>query len=341
MRYSEVCIESCSYFLPEKIITSESIESKLHELYALLGCPTGHLEALTGIRERRVWEPGTLPSTIAAEAAKKALKDADMGPEAIDLIIYTGVCRDQLEPSTANVVHHNLGLSPHCFAFDVSNACVGFLNAMLVASGMIEMKQIRSALIVTGENAGPLYENVIPKLQKAKDPNVFRKYLASLTLGSAGVAMVLTQKNLSKTGHQISGGITQTDSSGHQLCQGRGDVNSLEMETDTANLMRQGLTLSKTTWELFKSHLEWNNETADHVITHQISKNHQKKCLNLLGLSEDKGYSHIDYLGNTGSAAAPLSLAQGIEKNSFKKNDSIALLGIGSGINTLMMGLKW
>lgn len=341
MRYSGVCLESCHYSLPEKIVTSEAIESQLENLYEILGCPKGHLEALTGIQERRVWEPGTLPSTIATEAAKKTLAMSGTRPEDVDVVIYTGVCRDQLEPSTANVVHFNLGLSSSCFAFDVSNACVGFLNAMLVAANMLEMGQIKRALLVTGENAGPLYESVIPKLQKASNPLEFRTSLASLTLGSAGVAMLLTREDISETGHKLLGGITLTDSDGHDLCKGSGDVNSLTMETDTTNLMKRGLHLSQKSWEILKKHLEWDNETPDHVITHQISRNHQKKCLELLGLPLEKGHSHINFLGNTGSAAAPLSLAQGMEKGSFKKGEKIALLGIGSGINTMMMGLQW
>lgn len=341
MRYSEVCLESCGYFLPDKIITSDEIEAKLTQLYKTLQCPKGHLEALTGIKERRVWPSGTLPSDIATKAAKKTLLDANLKKDDIDLVIYTGVCRDKLEPSTANVVHHNLGLPLHCQAFDVSNACIGFLNGMIIASNMIEMNQIKTALVVTGENAGPLYDTVIPKLQKTTEAHNFRKYLASLTLGSAGVAMILRRKSLSETKHQVLGGITQTDSEGHHLCQGTGNVDSLEMETDTVNLMKKGLILSQKSWELFKRHLEWTNKTPDHVITHQISRNHQEKCLGLLGLPLEKGYSHISYLGNTGSAAAPLSLAQGIEKSCFHKKDMIALLGIGSGINTLMIGLRW
>ena len=342
MRYSGVCLESCHYSLPEKIVTSEAIESELEEnLYTILGCPKGHLEALTGIQERRIWEPGTLPSTIATEAAKKTLAASGTRPEDIDVVIYTGVCRDQLEPSTANLVHFNLGLSSTCFAFDISNACVGFLNGMLIAANMIEIGQIKRALVVTGENAGPLYSSLLPKLAQAKDPLQFRKSLASLTLGSAGVAMILTKEDISNTGHKLLGAVALTDSAGHDLCKGYGDVNSLTMETDTVNLMKRGLYLSQKSWEIFKKHLEWDNDTPDHVITHQISRNHQKKCLELLGLSLEKGHSHINFLGNTGSAAAPLSLAQGMENSSFKKGEKIALLGIGSGINTMMMGLEW
>ena len=175
MRYSEVYLESTGYTLPDQILTSEDIETKLAPLYEKIHCAKGRLEQLTGIKERRIWPLGTLPSTIASAAGKKALANANMDPSEIDLVIHTGVCRDALEPSTAHLVHHNLKLSPHCLAFDLSNACVGFLNAITVASNMIEIGQIKTALIVTGENAGPLYETTIPNLLKNDDPNIFKE----------------------------------------------------------------------------------------------------------------------------------------------------------------------
>lgn len=341
MHYSEVCLESFGYHLPEQAITSEEIECKLSRLYEHLRIPKGRLEALTGIKERKIWPSGTLPSDIASEAGKKALENCHLNAQDIDLVIFTGVCRNALEPSTANVVHHNLKLSPHCMSFDISNACIGFLNGMTVAANMIEMKQVRNALIVTGENAAPLYDNILPKLSELKDEEMFRNSLASLTLGSAAVAFVMTHKDISKNQHKLIGGVGQCDSSGHNLCIGNGDTRALSMQTDTVNLMKKGLILSQITWELFKRKIEWDNTTPDHILTHQISQSHHNKCFELLKLQQEKGYCFIENLGNTGSAAAPLSLALAHEQGHFKAKDKIALLGIGSGLNTLMLGIKW
>jgi acyl-CoA:acyl-CoA alkyltransferase len=341
MLYSKVCIDSYGYLLPEKVLTSKEIEEQLTPIYNAIGCPKGRLEQLTGVRERRIWEPGTLPSTIASQAAKKCLQNSQHSSEDIDLVIHTGVCRDALEPATAQVVHHNLNLSSNCMAFDISNACLGFLNGILVASNMIELGQIKTALIVTGENSGPLYHKTIPFLLKNKNEQTFRDSLASLTLGSASTAMLLTHEKHSNTTHRVLGGFSQTDSSGYDLCTGDGNIHALTMKTKASELMKKGLTLSKTTWELFKRRLDWNNESISHFITHQISQQHHIKGFELLNIPIKKGYSYLENLGNTGSAAAPLSLMLTAEKELIKLNDRIATIGIGSGLSTLMLGLSW
>ena len=75
--------------------------------------------------------------------------------------MHAAVCRDRLEPATAAYVHQALGLPGHTQILDVSNACLGFLNALVMAAGMIESGQIERALIVAGENGRPLLERTL------------------------------------------------------------------------------------------------------------------------------------------------------------------------------------
>ena len=150
--------------LPDEVWSSELLEEKLAPVYSRLKLPQGRLELMTGIRERRFWSRPTLPSAASAMAGKKAMEKAGTRPEDIDLLIHSAVCRDRLEPSTAAYVHGLLGLTQRTMIFDVSNACLGFLNAMAVAANMIESGQIRRALICSGENGRPLVENTIAKL---------------------------------------------------------------------------------------------------------------------------------------------------------------------------------
>ncbi len=341
MRYSEVCIESFAAHLPDRILTSEEIECQLSQVYEKLEIPRGQLEKLTGVRERKVWPVGTLPSDVATAAAKKALEKEKIEPRNIDLIIHSGVCRDALEPSTANITHSKLGLEPHCLAFDLSNACVGFMNAMTVAANMISLGQAKRALIVTGENSGPIYEDTINILKSNPTLESYRKSLANLTLGSAAVAYVLTHKDLCTEKPYLVGGIGQADSRGHHLCRGYGDVNHLYMETNTQELMKTGLSLFQVSWVLFKEEMDWKNDTPDHFLTHQISLSHHKRCFELLELNEKKSHPYIQTHGNTGSAAAPLALVLAAQSGSFKKGDNLALLGIGSGVNTMLLGIQW
>jgi 3-oxoacyl-[acyl-carrier-protein] synthase-3 len=82
----------------------------------------------------------------------KALEQCQLDRERIGVIINTSVCRDYLEPSTACIVHGNLGLSEDCLNFDVGNACLAFLNGMDIAARMLERDEVDYALIVDGES---------------------------------------------------------------------------------------------------------------------------------------------------------------------------------------------
>ena len=164
MRYQNVFIEAFGYHLPENVVTSLDLEKRIAPLYEKLGYEPGRLEALSGIKERRMWPVGTRPSDVAAVAGQNVLDKIEFDKRKIGAVIHTGVCRDMMEPATAVFVHEKLGLDPHCAVFDISNACLGFVNGIFMAANMIELGQIESALIISGENSAPVYEDTIKKL---------------------------------------------------------------------------------------------------------------------------------------------------------------------------------
>ena len=87
--------------------------------------------------------------------------------------------------------------------------------------------------------------------------------------------------------------------------------------------------------------MNWTNTCAKHIIHHQVSRSHQEKVFETLKLDQNLGYSDLETLGNTGTVATVLSLALRAEKKLFKRGEKLAILGIGSGINCLMMGVEW
>src|SRR5512141_1382854 len=131
MKYSKVYIEALGYELAPVVVTSAELEARLEPLYRALHFAPGQLQALTGIRERRWWEPGYPLSRGAVAAARKALDETGISPADIGLLIYAGVCREQFEPATACRVAAGLGIGGNATIFDLSNACLGVLNAML------------------------------------------------------------------------------------------------------------------------------------------------------------------------------------------------------------------
>ena len=352
MKFENIVLAGIDYNVPEKVLTSFQIEERLHEVYKRLKLPMGgeisRLEFLTGIRERCYWDLGTLPSTIATKAGKNLLNKLSYPKEKIGLLIHSSVCRDCLEPATASFVHKNLELSANTMAFDLSNACLGVLNGMVVAGSMIERRQIESALIVSGENGGPLLFKTIEML--LNDPHLSRKsikkYIASLSIGSAGVALLLTHRECFYGEFEFApilcGGSVMMDSSAHHLCRGEGNIHELTMETDSEKLMKVGVELALVNWEKMKENLNWGQNDIDWVINHQVSRVHQETMMKSLSLEDKKTYVTYPYYGNTGSAALPLTLSKLLEqKDSIKKGDKMALLGIGSGLSSIMLGLEW
>ena len=194
MKFDNVYIESVAYNFPENIVTSEELEKRMEPLYERLKLPFGRLELISGIKERRFWSKGIFPSDIASEAGNTAIKKSGIDRDQIECLICASVCRDFLEPATASVIHNNLGLRQSSFIFDVSNACLGVLNGMMIIGNMIELEQISAGLIVSGENGGPLIDNTIEAL--VANPQTSRSDLklafASLTIGSAAAAVLLT-----------------------------------------------------------------------------------------------------------------------------------------------------
>ncbi|MBT5257454.1 MAG: 3-oxoacyl-ACP synthase III [Nitrospina sp.] len=349
MRFKNVYIEALACHLPDNIVTSDDIEKRLAPVYDRLKLPYGRLEMMTGIKERRFWNPGTSPSQVSSIAGKLAIVNSGINQEDIGCLINASVCRDFLEPATAALVHHNLGLPKNTLVYDISNACLGVLNGMINIANMIELGQIQAGLVVAGENGGPLVDSTIESL--LNNPSLTRSEIkasfASLTIASAAVGVVLVHKDLTQNKHRLLGGYSQAASQFNNLCRGNDDSKTQIdnwlplMKTDAETMMREGCGLAGQTWDHTKNILEWVNDDVNHVFCHQVGHGHRKLLYETLSLELEKDFSTLEYLGNTGAASLPSTLALGAEKGLLESGDRIALLGIGSGLNSLMLGVEW
>jgi len=349
VRFKNVYIEDLACHLPDNIVTSDDIEKRLAPVYDRLKLPYGRLEMMTGIKERRFWNPGTSPSQVSSIAGKLAIVNSGINQEDIGCLINASVCRDFLEPATAALVHHNLGLPKNNLVYDISNACLGVLNGMINIANMIELGQIQAGLVVAGENGGPLVDSTIESL--LNNPSLTRSEIkasfASLTIASAAVGVVLVHKDLTQNKHRLLGGYSQAASQFNNLCRGNDDSKAQIdnwlplMKTDAETMMREGCGLAGQTWDHTKNILEWVNDDVNHVFCHQVGHGHRKLLYETLSLELEKDFSTLEYLGNTGAASLPSTLALGAEKGLLESGDRIALLGIGSGLNSLMLGVEW
>jgi 3-oxoacyl-[acyl-carrier-protein] synthase-3 len=342
MHFNHVAITAFGYELPPREVTSDELEERLRPVYERLKLPAGRLELMSGIHSRRFWEPGTRPSQGAAMAGAKALAMAGIAPEEIDCLINTSVCRDMIEPATAAFVHQQLKLKEQCLIFDLSNACLGFLNGMLVMAAMIEQGQVRHGLLVAGETAEDLVETTIASL--LADPTLTRKGIkssfASLTIGSGAVACVLSRRE-GEGGHRLVGGACRAHTSHNHLCQGDGGSGGTMMNTDSEELLRRGVETAAYVWPEFLSAINWQPETIARYCCHQVGTAHARLLMEALQLNPAKNFETLASLGNVGSVSAPITLAMAVEQGAILPGDRAAILGIGSGINCLMLGVEW
>ncbi len=348
MRFTRTCLESLGYCLPEQVVTSDQIEHRLQPLYQRLRLPEGRLELMTGIRQRRVWSAGTLPGDKSIESGRLAIQAAGLDPQQIGALIHGSVCRDHLEPATACRVHHELNLPRECVIHDVSNACLGLLSGMVQVANMIELGQIRAGLVVGTEDSRPLLETTIASLNADTQltRNQIKLAVASLTIGSGSCAILLVDEQLSRTGNRLMAATTRANTAYHALCQsGRdeavaGGMHPL-MRTDSEALMREGVATGAETFQEFLQETGWQRDEIDRVFCHQVGSAHRKRMLESLGLGTHLDFATLQWLGNTGSVALPTTLAIGCQTGFVRADDQIAILGIGSGINCLMLAAQW
>ena len=344
MQFKNVVIDTVACALPEDRWSSARIESELAPLYTRLSLPLGRLEMMTGIRERRHWAADFLPSEAAIKAGKALFEKTQCPREEVDVLMHASVCRNRLEPATAAYVHQGLNLPATTQIFDVSNACLGVLTAMIIGASMIEAGSARSVLIVSGENGKPLLDHTIQQLNQDVSINrrTLKPYFANLTIGSGAVAVLLRHsKCVSEPKPLLLGGIARTDSSANCLCEGDAVTSGLDMRTDATALLEAGINLSKEGWAQFKATMHWDETTPKHIVTHQVGLQHKKRLYEALNLDMAKDFSTFPFLGNTGSVALPISLCLAEEANRLQAGDDVLLLGIGSGLSTLMLGVLW
>lgn len=341
MRYSRVAIESLGYTLPAEVVTTAAIEQQLAPVYQRLKLPEGRLELMTGIAERRFYAPGTKPSAISVQSARQAIEASGISVDLIGALVHGSVCRDFLEPATACSVHHQLGLPERCVIYDLSNACLGLLNGVVQVANMIELGQIKAGLVVGTEIGRNLVEGTIAQLNS--DTSLSRSDIklavASLTIGSASAAFLLVDRELSTTGNRLLGGAIHCRTNHHELCQSDGHVEL--MQTDSEALMREGVATGAATFERFRKATELTPETIERTFCHQVGVAHRKLLFDALNLDPAKDFATLEALGNTGSAALPITMALGLEERPLTPGDQLALLGIGSGINCVMLACEW
>ncbi|MCC9600100.1 3-oxoacyl-ACP synthase III [Stieleria sp. JC731] len=347
MRFDQVRLASIGTVLPEEIWSSDDIESRLSPLYERLRLPEGRLELMSGIAERRVWPVGTSPSGPSIKSGKAAIAAAGLQASQIGCLIHASVCRDFLEPATASKVHNGIGLSNDCWVYDVSNACLGLINGAIQIAMMIQTGAIKAGIVVGTENSRMLLESTIAALNE--DQSLTRKSVkgafASLTIGSGSCAWLLTHESLAEDATKLYCGIAEARTEYHDLCVSDSDSAGAGMqplmETDSEKLMAEGIATGVAGFEKLLTESDWSRSDLDRTVCHQVGVRHRAAMLEAMGLPEETDSVSFPKLGNTGSVALPLTVAAAAARGELVEGDRVAMLGIGSGINSVMLASTW
>ncbi len=113
------------------------------------------------------------------------------------------------------------------------------------------------------------------------------------------------------------------------------------MTTDSVSVLKHGIDLGLKTYKAFLTNLGWAKDNIDKVICHQVGSGHQESILTTLGISKDKDFTTYKHLGNIGTVSLPLTAAMADQRGHLQDGDHVSFMGIGSGLNCLMLGWKW
>lgn len=346
MKYSRVYIDALGYELPPAVITSAELEERLAFVFDRLRIPAGQLEALTGISERRWWEPDYPFANGAIAAAQRALATTGLDSSDLDVLVYGGITRELFEPAAACRVAAALGVQERATVYDVSNACLGVLNGMIEVANRIELGQARAGLVVSSESAREVVDAAIAQLVQNPTMDRFRTCLATLTGGSGAVAVVLTDGSFGARRRRLVGGVAMTAPQFHELCRwGLIGTDGVAFHhyssTDAAGLLKHGVALGVRTWHAFLQKLDWTRDSIDRIVCHQVGAIHRDTVLAQLGIPSECDFATFPYLGNMATVSLPLSAALAEEREFLQAGHRVGLLGIASGLNCLMLGVEW
>jgi 3-oxoacyl-[acyl-carrier-protein] synthase-3 len=304
--------------VPDRILTNAELEG-------MVDTSDSWIVERTGIRERRVADPGVPLSHLAAEAAQAALADAGLAAEEIDLIILGTVTGDMKFPATACLVQEQIG-SRNAVAFDVSAACSGFLYAMQIASGLMEVGLYRHALVIGGE--------VLTSMVNWEDRDT------CVLFGDGAGAVVLGP---AQGDRGILGTYIGSDGAYSSLLYNPG-CGSLNPPTEE-NVRARLHTIHMAGREVFRNAvvamtkslqrvLEEANLQADDLtllIPHQANLRIIEAVVKRFKIPMEKVFVNVDRFGNTSAASIPIALDEARRQGVVGAGDLVGMVTFGAG----------
>lgn len=315
-------------YLPAKKLTNFDLEK-------IVDTSDEWIRARTGIVERRIADVKEKTSDLAVKAAARALKDAGILAQKIDLIIVATISPDSNFPSMACKVQKALGAS-NATAFDISAACSGFLYALTTAKQYIRTGTVKNALVIAAERISGLID--------WKDRStciLFGDGAGACVLGkvrSGGIIADFT-RSFGKYGHLMEVVVQETRSPFDP---------QKAMHTQLPHVVMQGQELFKVAVNSMAEAVEkvlkkakMKKSDVDCVVPHQANDRIISAVARKLGIPKEKIFVNIDKYGNMSAASIAVALYEAVKTKRIKKGSRVVLVAFGAGLVSAANVIKW
>ncbi|MED1012696.1 beta-ketoacyl-ACP synthase III [Bacillus mycoides] len=298
-------------YVPEKVVTN-------HDLEKIVDTSDEWIRTRTGIAERRIADDTIDTSYMGVEASKKALEDAGISGEDIDLILVATVTPDRAFPAVACVIQEAIG-AKHAAAMDLSAACAGFMYGMITAQQFIQTGTYKNVLVVGSD-----------KLSKIVDWNdrntavLFGDGAGAIVMGAVSEGKGVLSFELGADG---SGGkhLYQDE---YVMMNGREVFKFAVRQLGDSCLRvleKAGLT----------------KEDVDFLVPHQANIRIMESARERLNLPKEKMSMTIEKFGNTSASSIPIAMVEELQNGRIQDGDLIILVGFGGGLTWGAVALRW
>ena len=292
------------YALPEQVLTNDDMTKYVET-------SDEWITSRTGIRQRYFCGEGENTTTLAIDAARKALADSGLAKDEIDCVIVATSSGEYSMPSTACLVHKALELRESIPVFDLGAACAGFLYALDTARAMLMAHGGKHALVIGAEQMSHVLDMA--------DRNT------CVLFGDAAGAAVFA---------------LEADAEYAYVCGTRGDLaiqvggprREMPMTMEGQNVFRFAVSTIPATVDELLAKTGKTLEDVDWVVCHQANQRIIDASVRRLGVPAEKFYKNLDRYANTSAASIPLAIAEMKESGKLEKNQRVIMCGFGGGL---------
>jgi 3-oxoacyl-[acyl-carrier-protein] synthase III len=315
----------CAGFLPERVLSNA-------EIAARIDTSDEWIVERTGIKKRHIASEGETTSDLAVEAAKRALSNAGIGADAIDLVVVATTTPEETFPSVATRVQARIGMTRGA-AFDVQAVCSGFIYGLSVADNFIRCGQAKTVLLIGAETMSRILD-----WNDRGTCILFGDGAGAIVLQAAAGEGKNSDRGILNTKiysdgrlHDLlytDGGVSSTGTAGHLRMQGR-------------EVFKHAVTNIAAAMEASAGEAGLSPADADWIVPHQANQRILDGTARKLGIRPERVVTTVAEHGNTSAASVPLALSTAVADGRIKRGDLVLMEAMGGGFTWGAALMRW